>query len=74
MLMAFTSEPGDENAPVTRQFVKLHGKTLQMDGIDYFHISTVTDMADDGNGGKLPMGSGSLEMRVHGNRATWGEA
>jgi hypothetical protein len=62
----FEAEPHDDG-----EYRQLDGKSLTMDGAENLHLSTVVDIVDDGEGGKLPLDTGSLLLRAHGKRAMW---
>jgi|SRR5579859_8006242 hypothetical protein len=50
------------------------GKTITMEHVDQsLDIAMPVDIFPDGNGGKVPGGTGILFIRAHGNRAVWSE-
>jgi hypothetical protein len=66
--ITFRAEPDDDD-----EHRRLDGMTLLMDGVHDLSLSTVVDTTPDGNGGKLPMDTGSLNLSAHGLRAMWAE-
>lgn len=67
--VTFHVEPDDP-----AEYTGLTGKVLTIDNVDQLALNTVVDTTSDGNGGKLPMGSGNLRLDAHGDRALWSEA
>ena len=65
--ITFRAEPDDDD-----EYRQLDGKVLRMDTHE-LTLSTTIDMVPDGNGGKVPLDTGSLSLSAHGPRAMWGE-
>ena len=64
--ITFRAEPDD-----TDEYRQLDGKILRMDGVRDLTLSTEVGMVSDGNGGKLPLDTGSLSLTAYGPRAMW---
>ena len=64
--ITFRAEPDDDD-----EYRQLDGMILRMDGVRDLTLSTAIDMVPDGDGGKLPLDTGSLSLTAHGPRAMW---